>query len=168
MGVIQDIRYAIRTLLNAPGFTLGATLTLALGIGANTAIFSLIDGVLIRPLPYRDPSRLVRIHATEPDGNSRMPITGPDFVDLRQRSRLIESMASVAPDGANLTGGDRPDRVQLGQITSNFFSVFGVKPVLGRDLAPSDEWDEGRPLVVVLSYGLWQRGFGADAKVVGR
>jgi putative ABC transport system permease protein len=168
MGLLQDIRYAIRTLLNAPGFTLGATLTLALGIGANTAIFSLIQGVLIRPLPYRDPGRLVRIHATEPVGYDRMPTTGPDFVDFRRRSRLFETMASLAPDGANLTGGDRPDRVQLAQISFNFFSVFGVRPMLGRDLSPADEWDEGKPLVMVLSYGLWQRAFGTDPKIVGR
>ncbi|HVX66221.1 MAG TPA: ABC transporter permease [Bryobacteraceae bacterium] len=165
--MLRDIRYALRTLAKAPGFTLGAILTLALGIGANTAIFSVIHGVLIRPLPYRDPGRLVRIHETETE-LPRAPITGPDFLDYRAQSRLFESMASYAPDGASLTGGDRAERVQVTLNTYNLFSLLGVQPFLGRDFRPEDEgWEKHKP-VVILSHGLWQRRFGSDRRVLER
>jgi len=164
--VIQDIRYAVRKLSRTPAFTAIAALTLALAIGATTAIFSVIDAVLLKPLPFRDPERVVRVTNIR-DGN-RMVSSVPDFLDIRTQSKSYSSVAPIDPQAAmNLTGGSEPERVQAARVGATFWSLLGVTPALGRGFAPNeDSQSAGR--TVVLSDGLWNRRFGADRRVVGK
>jgi len=164
--VIQDIRYAVRKLSRTPAFTAIAALTLALAIGATTAIFSVIDAVLLKPLPFRDPERVVRVTNIR-DGN-RMVSSVPDFLDIRTQSKSYSSVAPIDPQAAmNLTGGSEPERVQAARVGATFWSLLGVTPALGRGFAPNeDSQSAGR--TVVLSDGLWKRRFGADRRVVGK
>ncbi|HET7220294.1 MAG TPA: ABC transporter permease [Vicinamibacterales bacterium] len=172
---MQDLRYAIRTLLRSRGFTVVAVLTLALGIGATTAIFSVVHGVLMKPLPYRDPERLANIWVDLGVGNQSLPAVTPlDFLDYQQRGTLFESFAAasggqvVGVTGA-LTGssGLETERVDVTPVTANFFSLFGVDPMLGRHFRP-DEATPGSPQVAILSHRLWKRRYGADPGIVGR
>ena len=164
--MIQDIRYAVRKLSRTPAFTAIAALTLALAIGATTAIFSVIDAVLLKPLPFRDPERVVRVTNIR-DGN-RMVSSVPDFLDIRTQSKSYSSVAPIDPQAAmNLTGGSEPERVQAARVGATFWSLLGVTPALGRGFAPNeDSQSAGR--TVVLSDGLWKRRFGADRRVVGK
>ena len=164
--MIQDIRYAVRKLSRTPAFTAIAALTLALAIGATTAIFSVIDAVLLKPLPFRDPERVVRVTNIR-DGN-RMVSSVPDFLDIRTQSKSYSSVAPIDPQAAmNLTGGSEPERVQAARVGATFWSLLGVTPALGRGFAPNeDSQSAGR--TVVLSDGLWNRRFGADRRVVGK
>ena len=163
----QDVRYAWRGLRRSPGFAAVAIITLALGIGANTAIFSVINAVLLRPLPYAAPGQLVRLYETEAaPGN--YPFTGPDFLDWKTQNHSFQDMALYSPwHSVNLSGTGEPDHVMAAATESNFFSLLGARPLLGRTWAP-DEDEPGHDHEVILSYGLWRSHFGGDSKIVGR
>src|SRR6266478_5946259 len=131
---MHDLKFAFRQLLKNPGFTAVAVLTLALGIGANTAIFSLINAVLIRPLPFRDPDRLVWTWGNIRNGGNRASVSPLDFLDYRQRNQTFEEFAAMisVPLSANLTGGGEPERLSAAGVTGNYFQALGVKPEIGR------------------------------------
>jgi predicted permease len=163
----QDVRYGIRMLWRSPGFTAVAVLTLALGIGANTAIFSVVNAVLLRPLPYKDPDRLVMAFESLPRlGAQPIPFSAPDFEGFVQRNRSFEEFAAFQNKRYELSGVDQPERILGARVSCSLFSVLGVPPALGRAFTPAED-KEGRP-VVVLSYGLWQRKFGRDAGLLGQ
>lgn len=163
--LLQDIRYAARSLRRSPGFTIVAVLTLALGIGANAAIFSVVNGVLLRPLAYANPDRLVIVWGhNENIGNEAASL--PDFKDWRDRNTVFESMAAVAHTSFDVTGDGEPERINAELATANFFHVLGVTPALGRAFN-ADEETSGRDRVVVLSHGFWERRFGASPDIVG-
>jgi putative ABC transport system permease protein len=160
------MRYGVRLLLKRPGFTLIAVLTLALGIGANTAIFSVVNAVVLRPLPYASPDRLVMIWETMP-GNDKRWVAPGNFIDWRKQSQAFEQIAGYSNANLNLTGEGEPERLTGTAVTSNVFATLGVEAARGRTFTQEDETrEDGR--VVVLSDGLWQRRFGADPGVVGR
>jgi putative ABC transport system permease protein len=162
--LLQDLRYAARQLIRNRGFTIVAVLTLTLGIGANTAIFSVIRGVLLRPLPFPEPERLML--GVEMVGQGRSGVTAPDFNDWRAQSRTLDIAAFVTYD-ANLTGIDEPERVTAARVTSNYFATLGVRPALGRVFAPEEE-PEGGPRIAMLTSGFWRRRLGGDSTVIGR
>lgn len=160
-SLLQDLRYAVRTLRASPGFTLMAMLTLALGIGANSAIFSVVNAVLLRPLPYAHPERLVRVWP-----ESMVPQAG--FVEMRDRTRSFEHLGGVGSEGDMvLTGQGTPERLRGVPVTGSVFPLLGVEAVAGRTFLPEEE-RAGGGRVVVLSHGLWQQRFGGDRAVVGR
>jgi putative ABC transport system permease protein len=165
-ALLQDLRYAVRSLLQRPGFTAVAVLTLALGIGANSAIFSVLHGVLLRPLPYVEAERVVIPH-TRWSANPRGPFSLPEFLDLRERTRAFERVAAYSNGTLTLTGVAQPERMRAGYVTAEALPVLGVAPVLGRGFT-AEEDAPGRPAVVLLSDGLWRRRFGADPAIVGR
>jgi putative ABC transport system permease protein len=165
-SLLKDLRFGLRTLLKRPGFTLVTVLTLALGIGANTAIFSVVDAVLLRPLPFKDADRLVIVYETT-KAEARAFVSVPNLRDYRDASRSFESFASFVPQSVNLTGTGEPERVVGAFATSSFFHVLGVTASRGRVLLPEDD-AEGGGLVAVLGYEFWRRRFGADPGVVGR
>ena len=128
----QDLRYAVRTLLKNPGFTLVVLITLGLGIGANSAIFSIVNAVLLRPLPYKDPSRLVMIWNKYPKmGLLQAGVSAPDYLDRRNLAHTFESVAAYSDANLNLTGGDEPERIKAIRVTASFFGVLGVLPEMG-------------------------------------
>jgi predicted permease len=164
---LQDARYAVRVLLKNPGFTLVAVMALALGVGANTAIFSVVNSVLLRALPFEQPERLVRVYVTVPKrGTSRSPFSYLNFSDLRAQGKQFERLAAYSGAGAALTGGDRPEQLEGVAASGDFFQTLGARPALGRVLTAEDERPDAR--VVVISHGLWSRRFGADPKIVGQ
>jgi putative ABC transport system permease protein len=163
----QDIRYGLRVLAKSPGFTAAAVLTLALGIGANIAIFSVVNAVLVRPLPYRDAGRLVMLWSTEPKNGWRGQASPLDFVTWRQESRCFESLAAFQPDSRILTGRGEPVRLSGGQISAGFFETLGIAPQLGRTFAPA-EYRPGGERVALIAHGLWQERFGSDPGIIGR
>ena len=161
----QDLRYAARMLAKSPGFTAVAVLTLALGIGANAAIFSLVNAVLLRPLPYANPCQLVDVSEAKA-GVSARAVSYPAFVELRDHSRVFASVAGLAGHALTLTGRGEPADLSTLAVTPEFFSLFGTKPVLGRPLSPQDG-ERGAAPVVVLSEQLWRSRFGADPGIAG-
>jgi putative ABC transport system permease protein len=163
--LLQDLRYGARALARSPGFTAVAALTLALGIGANTAIFSVVHAVLLRPLPYREPDRLVL--AWETRGPRRGGVTAPDYVDWKAQNQVFETLAARDAITANLTGTQDPERVEGRRVTADYLPMLGVRPERGR-LFTADEDRPGASHVVVLSHGLWERRFGADPALLGR
>jgi putative ABC transport system permease protein len=164
--MFQDLRFSLRMLLKHPGFTLIAILTLALGIGANTAIFSLVNSILLRQLPFRQPEQLVWATSKRPDPG-KQPFSLPDFIDYRDQNQTLEGIAAFAQWSANLTDRGEPERLQGLRISANAFQMLGVEAIVGRALLPADD-TPGQQYVVVLSYGLWQRRFGADPQLVGK
>jgi len=162
----QDLRYAVRMLVKSPGFTAVAILTLALGIGANTAIFSVIDAVLLRPLPYPQANRLVFLGEYS-EQVPEMSIAMANFNDWRAQNKVFESMVAYQGDNTVLTGRGEPERLRLRRITAGFSPTMGVNPILGRTLGPEDD-KVGAPRVVLLSEGLWERRFGRDPNVLGQ
>ena len=162
----RDVKYAIRRLLHNPGFSLVVVMTLALGIGANTAIFSIVNGVLLRPLPYDQPDRLVTLnhYYANLDG-LEAGFAVPTYRDIRERMKIFDAFAVGQGWNANLTGIGQPERLIASKTTAEFFKVYGVQPRLGRTFATGED-HAGRDKVVVLSYGFWQRRFGGDA--IGR
>src|SRR5262249_20301437 len=164
--LLQDLRYGARMLLKQPGFTLIAVVTLGLGLGANTAIFSLVNNVLLRQLPFRRPEELVWVSSRRSDPGKN-PFTLPDFIDYRDQNQSLAGIAAYANWSANVTGTGEPERLQGLRISANAFQMLGVEAFAGRALLPEDD-TPGRQLVVVLSYSLWQRRFGADPRVVGK
>ncbi len=169
-GLLQDIRYAMRQLARNPGFTAVATITLALGIGANTAIFSVVNGALLRPLPFKDSDRLVRVwHVPPPKsfpGITEFSVSAANYLDWQKENRVFEKMAIYAYRGFTLTGNGKPEQVDATAVSGGFFETLGVPPLLGRVLSP-DEDQRGRSNVVVLSYAFWQQHFGSNPGIVG-
>ena len=165
-SVLQDLRYASRALVKNPGFAVVALLTLALGIGVNTAIFSVVYAVLLRPLPYDHPERLILIWSTFQSAGSRAPTSGLILREVAQRNRVFEDVAGIWMGDGTFTGDLNPEQVRVGFVTPNFLQVLGVRPERGRLFEPNELFG-GRP-VLILSYGLWQRRFGGDPGIVGR
>ncbi|HEU4873444.1 MAG TPA: ABC transporter permease [Pyrinomonadaceae bacterium] len=167
-SIFKDIRYGFRSMLKRPGFTAIALLALALGIGANTAIFSLVNAVVIQPLPYPDPDRLVWAWGNFPGGN-RASVAPLDFTDFRAQNKTFEQFAasSTVTLPANLTGGGDPERLTASAITGNYFQTLGVAPALGRGFSLENE-KTGQDQVTVLSYALWQRRFAGDPKLLNQ
>ena len=167
-ALLQDLRHAVRSLRASPGFTLVAVITLALGIGANTAIFSVVNGVLLAPLPYREPARLVTVNHFYPSlNNLRAPVSVPGFRDYSARTDLFTSAAVENGIAMNLTGSAEPERVNVSKVSGQYFSTLGVAAAVGRTLQP-DEAEAGKDHVVVLTWGYWQSHFGGDRSAVGR
>jgi putative ABC transport system permease protein len=167
-GLRQDLRYGFRALTKSPGFTLIAILTLALGIGANTAIFSVVNAVLLRPLPYGEPERIVQLWETQPSKNAYQGTVSPlCFNDWRTRSRSFASMAAYRYANFTLTGGDTPQSLTGASVSADFLAVIGVAPARGRGFTPEDD-QPGNSRSVVLSHGLWQRRFASDPQIIGR
>jgi putative ABC transport system permease protein len=166
---LQDVRYAFRGLSRAPGFAIVAILTLALGIGANTAIFSVVRAMLLAPLPYRDSSRLVFVWSDmSAAGYPRGPLSGPELKDLRDRATLFQSFGSIWATTGALTGTGDAEQLRVGLVTTNFFSaVLAADAALGRTFTADDE-SQGAPRAILLSWPLWQRRFGGDPAIVGR
>jgi putative ABC transport system permease protein len=165
-SLVQDVRYGARMLRKRPGFTLVALVTLALGIGANTAIFSVVNAVVLRPLPYGRADRIVAIQELDKDGG-RVQVTPANFLDWRAQNTVFEHLAAIFSRPANLAYADQAERIDIAVTSANLFSVFDVKPERGRLFLPEDE-EAGHPSIVVISHGLWQRRFGGDADVVGK
>jgi putative ABC transport system permease protein len=164
--LISDLRFAARTLATRPAFTLVAVLTLALGIGANSAIFSVVDALLLRPLPYRDPDRLVWVENTlQAMGMSFT--AGADYLDWRDGSRSLESVAAFTDESFTLTGGESPERLVGAQISASFLPTLGVSPARGRGFGPGDEKLKAAPVAIV-SDRLWRRLFGPDTALAGQ
>jgi putative ABC transport system permease protein len=164
----QDIRYAFRVMRRNPGFSVAAALTFALGIGASTAIFSVVHGVLLRPLPYADPDRLVVLWESQPArGNDRNVVSVPNFEAWRSRARSFDRIAAMVPLPATIAGGSSAEHVMGAEVSPGYFEMLGVAPALGRTFAAREERDGGAD-VVVLSDGFWRSHFGADPRVVGR
>ena len=161
----QDLRYALRMLFKNPGFTAVAVLTLALGIGANTAIFSVINTVLLRPLPYKEADRLVMVWEDGTRaGYPRDTPAAANYVDWRDQNQVFEGMAAMADQSFNLTGIGEPERIEGRRVSANLFTLLGVEPQLGRAFSPEED-QPGNNRVVILSHGLWQRRFGSDMNI---
>jgi predicted permease len=163
---LQDVRYAVRLLLRSPGFTCVAALTLALGIGANTAIFSVVHGVLVKPLPYADPDSLVRLFEESPPETPEFPLSPGTFIEFRSHSRAFASLAAHERSDLQL-GGDRPEQLRGMRVTAGFFELLGYRPHLGREFTREDEAPDAGA-VAILSHALWARRFASDSTVVGR
>jgi putative ABC transport system permease protein len=164
--LLNDLRYGLRMLGKARGFTVVAILTLAIGIGANTAIFSVVHAVLLAPFPYPNPERLAIVWSVY-GLEGRAPAAGPELVYLRERSRLFEEFGGVWAQSGALTGEREPEQVKVGQVTSNFLSMLSVKPQLGRFFRP-EEQGFGAARSMILSDGLWRRRFGGDTQAIGK
>src|SRR5262245_5351391 len=166
--LFQDMRFGVRMLFKNPGFTLIAVVTLALGIGANTAIFSVVNAVLLRALPYPEPERLVRFWEINPGrGWLDFAVSAPNFAEWRKQQSVCEQLTAYQFNTLNLTGGGEPERVAALSVTADFFSVLGVAPAHGRNFLPEEE-QSGRNHVAILSDGLWGRRFGSDPNLIGR
>ncbi|HSO74219.1 MAG TPA: ABC transporter permease, partial [Blastocatellia bacterium] len=164
----QDLRYGARMLAKNPGFTAVAVLTLALGIGANSSIFSLINAVLLQPLPFKEPDRLAVIwERRASSNNANLPISGHEFIGWRDQTRSFESLAIIQNAGCNLTGNGDPAAISAARVSADFFTVLGVTPVLGRAFLPGED-QAGKNDVVVLNAGLWKRRFGSDPEIAGK
>lgn len=167
MGTVwQDLRYGFRMLVKRPAFTFVIMLTLALGIGANTAIFSVVNAVLLRPLPYADAERLVVV-SEKMRGGQRVGVAYPNFLDFRERAQSFTEMAGFRHTPYNLTGLDKALRLQGGEVSWNFFQMLGVKPQLGRSFTADDD-KEGAARTVILSHATWQAQFGGDSGIIGK
>jgi putative ABC transport system permease protein len=166
-AIWQDLRFGARMLLKQPGFTLIAILTLSLGIGANTAIFSIVNAVLLRPFPYQAPERLVILQERVAAGGGFSP-SYPNFVDWRAQNTAFEAISAVrGNESFNFTGAGEPERLQGRLVSAEFFSLLGVKPLLGRDFLAEEDRPGATP-AVILSYGFWQRRFGDDPGILGK
>ena len=164
-GWIQDLRVALRMLNKSPAFVVTALLTLALGIGANTALFSVVHAVLLRPLPFAEPERLYWVWSRH-TSTDRYPFQVPEFCDYRDQTRTLQAVAGFATWNGNLTGDGEAQRLQGLRVSGNFHELLGVGALLGRTLRARDD-TPGQEKVAVLSYGLWQRRFGGDPAIVG-
>ena len=165
-SVLKDLRFAFRGLLKRPAFTAIAVITLGLGIGATTAIFSVVNSVMLRRLPYSTADRIVAIRELNPEGK-RIQTTGPNFLDWRAQNTVFEHLAAIKITNANMTLADQAERIDLAQTSANFFDVFGVGPQQGRLFVAGDE-QAGHAPVAVLSDALWRRRFAADTSVIGK
>ncbi|MGH9835058.1 MAG: ABC transporter permease, partial [Blastocatellia bacterium] len=169
--MFQDLRFGLRTMRKSPVLTLVAVLSLALGIGANTAIFSVVNALMLRPLPYRAPERLVKVYQAQPDPTKGMlPSVWayPRFEVLRDQSQSFAAVAGVAQNAYNLTGTDNPERLQVEMVSASYFPLLGVEAVAGRTFTTEEDRTPEANLTALLSYGLWQRRFGGDPQVIGK
>jgi putative ABC transport system permease protein len=165
-ALIQDIRFAVRLLIKNRSFTAIAVLTLAVGIGANTAIFSLVNAVLLRQLPYKNPDQLMRIWSSRTD-RDKANFSLPDFIDYKDQNQTLEQISGFATWSANLVNAGEPERVFGVRSSANIFQLLGVNAEIGRTLLNEDD-NPGNPLVVVLSHGFWNRRFGMSADIIGK
>ncbi|MGH9755134.1 MAG: ABC transporter permease [Blastocatellia bacterium] len=166
-SLLQDLRYGWRMLLKKPGYTIVATLALALGIGANSAIFSVINAILLKPLPFDDLDRIVALWEKVPSqGVERNEVSVANYLDWRAQSNSFERLAIYTWWSANLGGVEPPERVQGFRVSPNLLDTVGIKVALGRNFQP-DEDQPGKENVVILTHGLWQRRFGGDPNIVG-
>ena len=165
-ALFNDLKFGARMLARTPGFTLVALITIALGIGANTAIFSVVNTVLLRPLPYQNPDKLVVLWERQ-DQIDQVSPSLPDFLDWRSRNESFEQMAVARRDNINLTGAGEPERLLVRQVTANFFSTLGATPAMGRVFTIGED-QAGKNYVVVLSHNFWQRRFGGDPNILNR
>jgi predicted permease len=166
-GLLQDVRYALRQLRKSPGFTFVAVLTLALGIGANTAIFSVVNAVLLRPLPYPNSDQLVMLWEQNPHrGWFENIVSGEDFLDWQKQNQVFAGMAAFESNSFNVTGNQQAEQIPGERVSANLFSVLGVQPFRGRLFLPEENRRD--KTAVVLSYGLWQQRYGADPNVIGK
>jgi putative ABC transport system permease protein len=163
----QDLQYALRLFWKKPGFTVIAVLTLGLGIGANTAVFSVVNTFLLQPLPYHEPDSLIRVQRSSDKAEYQSVYSYPVFRDVREQSQSFENVAAFAYSRITLEGSDGPEMVFGSTVTSDFFSVLGVAPMMGRAFLPGED-EPNKPKLVILSYGLWQRRFGADPEIIGQ
>ena len=167
-ALLQDLRFAFRGLRRSPGFTAAAVLCLALGIGANTAVFSVLNSVLLRPLPFKDPDRIVMVWGQMlSDDVLQMPASGAEFLDYRDHVKSFSEVAAVVNRYMNLTGQDTPERLVAARVSATLFPILGVDAALGRTFVPEED-RFGNEKVVVLSHGLWRRRFGGDPGILGR
>ncbi len=166
--LIQDLRYGLRMLAKSPGFTAVAVITLALGIGANTALFSLVDTVLLRPLPYNDSSRLVWATEHFAFNYAASTVVSPDYIGWKNHNQVFEQIGAFGGGvGANLTTADQPVRVSVLNTTTGFFPMLGVRPIAGRTFVPA-EGKQGQNRVVLLNETLWRNRFGANPHILGK
>ena len=164
----QDARYGLRMLLKKPGFTLTAVITLALGIGATSTIFSFVNGILLRPLPYQDSERLVLLdEIAGKRGNAPMGVSPLNFLDWREQNRVFTGVAAYYQSGQSLTGRGEPEQLSGASISYNTFEILGVAPILGRTFTAEEDRPES-DMVVILGHGLWERRFGAKPEVIGQ
>src|SRR5688572_26848434 len=167
-SLLKDIHYGIRSLLKHPGFTAIVVITLALGIGANTAMFSVINAVLLRPLPYHEPQRLVTIWEESPErGLYQMPVSFANLRDWIEQNHTFDQISAYTFTNNNLIGAGEPVRLGSVRVSSNLFSLIGAAPQLGRAFLPEED-KEGANKVVILSHALWKNRFGSDSAIVGR
>jgi len=170
-NIWQDLKYGFRVLRKNPGFAAGAIVVLALGIGANTAIFSVVNAVLLRPLPYRDPGRIAMIYHVPPQksfpGAKIFAVSPANYLDWQAQSSVFDAMSTFHPTTMTVTGKDQPEAASGMVVSSGFFQVLGTTPIMGRTFTPEEDTD-GHGNVVVLSYPFWQSHFGADPKVIGK
>jgi len=164
--VWQDLRYGARSLRKNPSFTLIALVTLALGIGANTAIFSVVNAVLLKPLPYPDPQKLAMVYSTTPQaGNGKVPLCDADFVDWKNQNQIFENVAAFTSTRFSYSGGESPERLGGAWVTADFFSTIGVQPAMGRGFLAGED-DMNNPYLVVVSDGFWKRNLGASRDIL--
>src|ERR1700756_1424152 len=168
--VLQDLRYAVRQLRKMPGFTLTAILSLALGIGATTAVFSVVYAIVFDPYPYANSDRMVHMRLQRPDGSNRgFGLTGGQWQKIKQSPAVEDAFLTDGTWSRTLTSGDLPENVETDYVSSNTFSFMGVAPFAGRNIQPSDAVDGQDPQPVVeLSYKFWQRHYNGDASVIGK
>jgi putative ABC transport system permease protein len=165
--LLKDIRYGVRMLVRNPGFTLVSVIALALGIGANAAIFSVVNGVLLRPLPFKEPERLMMIRETKLPQFPEFSVASGNFLDWKKQNTVFERLIAFKPSSLNLIGTGDPERLRVLNVTEGFFATLGAQPQLGRDFL-AEEDQPGRNNVVILSHGLWQRRFGGDSKILNQ
>jgi putative ABC transport system permease protein len=164
----QDLKYSVRMLAKSPGVTAAAVVTLALGIGANTSLFSVVHAVLLRPLPFSEPDRLALLWGSMPQqGREQLQFSLPNFNDIRSQNQVFEGMAVVNPGRVSLSEWDEPEQLQSALVSSNFFNVFRVKPIIGRGFRLEED-EPDTPRIAVISHSLWKRRFNADPDLVGR
>ena len=167
-SLIKDIRFGMRALMKRPGFTAVAVITLALGIGANSAIFSVVNAVLLRPLPYKDPDRLMVLwERRENSGRANLPLSGHEYAAFKERTTVFEALTLFQPNAFNLTGKGDPLMVDVGEASTEYFNIVGVPPMHGRTFAPGED-QQGGAKVVVLGHKLWTQHFGSDPNVVNQ
>src|SRR6185503_7651285 len=166
--MLKDLRFGVRGLLKRPAFTVIAVITLALGIGANSAIFSVVNAVLLRPLPFKDPDRLMVVWERRANSaRANLPLSGHEYAAFKERSTSFEALTLIQPNGFSLTGRGDPLMVDVGEVSTDYFRVVGVPPLMGRTFAP-DEDQNGGAKVVVLSHKLWSQRFGSNPNVVNQ
>src|SRR5438105_14898911 len=167
-SLLQDLRYAARVSLRAPALTAVAVLALAIGIGANTAIFTIVNAVLLERLPFRDPERIVVLWEDWARQPGHHNVLGPSqFVRWKERATAFQRMAALVDTRANLTGSGDPEEIVVQNVTADFFPILGVSPLLGRTFSDAENTDP-QSSAVILSYEFWQRRFGGDSGIVGR
>jgi putative ABC transport system permease protein len=167
-SLCADVKFALRQLRKSPGFAITATLTLALGIGANSAIFSMVYAVLLQPLPFPSPSRLVAVKATEPDRLDDVGVSYPEFLDWRSQDHVFEGMSAFRVDDFTLTGRGSPAHLTGAVVSANLLSVLGVAPAIGRDFNSTEDTPTDTGLPIVLSHSLWQNRFGSNPRILGQ